>query len=226
MAAVVIDMGGPFMFGADGWHLVPGHFAERHGLIVIIALGESIVAIGVGASDALPFDVIVSAVVGIALAAGLWWAYFDVAALIAARRLAQTPPGREQNELARDAYSYLHFPMVAGIVLVALAMERTIAHVDDPLGSVATVALAGGVAVYLLAHVAFKYRAIRTLSGPRLTTAVILGLLVPALRELPALGAVAVVTGVLIALIAYETVRFADLRDRERHQLEDDPSPD
>ena len=70
---------------------------------------------------------------GIALAAALWWTYFDVVALVAARRLGGRPPGRERNELARDSYSYLHFPMVAGIVLVALGLKKTLEHVDEPL---------------------------------------------------------------------------------------------
>ena len=81
----------------SGWKLVPGHFAERFGLIVLIALGESIVAIGVGAADHLTVGIVVAAVLGIALAAAMWWAYFDVVALVAARRLAQGPAGKKQN---------------------------------------------------------------------------------------------------------------------------------
>ena len=82
-------MGGPFLFGSEGWRLVPGHFAERHGLIIIIALGESIVAIGVGAEAHLTAGIAAAAVLGIALAAALWWIYFDVVALVSARRLAR-----------------------------------------------------------------------------------------------------------------------------------------
>ena len=124
--ALVLDMGGPFLFGAEGWKLVPGHFAERHGAIVIIALGESIVAIGVGAKATLGAGVVAVAVLGIVIAAALWWVYFDVTAIIAARRLASAPEGRERNEIARDSYSYLHFPMVAGIALIAVGLKRTI----------------------------------------------------------------------------------------------------
>ena len=117
--ALALDMGGPFLFGADGWKLVPGHFAERHGLIVLIALGESIVALGVGARTTIDADVVVAAVLGVIVAATLWWVYFDVTALVAERRLSNAKEGRERNELARDSYSYLHFPMVAGIALLA-----------------------------------------------------------------------------------------------------------
>ncbi|MDQ3146185.1 MAG: low temperature requirement protein A [Actinomycetota bacterium] len=119
-SALLFDMAGPLLFGAEGWTLVPGHFAERHGLIILIALGESIVAIGVGAQAGVDSGIVAAAVVAIALAGGLWWSYFDVLASLVADHLGQVNPGREQNELARDAYSFLHYPMVAGIVLVAL----------------------------------------------------------------------------------------------------------
>ena len=131
--ALAIDMLGPFLFGSEGWKLEPHHFAERHGLIFIIALGESIVAIGVGSEAGVDAGVITAAVLGVALAATMWWAYFDVVAIVAARRLAEKPVGREQNEMARDSYSFLHFPMVAGVVLIALGLKKTIAHVDEPL---------------------------------------------------------------------------------------------
>ena len=160
-------MGGPYLFGSEGWKLVPGHFAERHGLIVIIALGESIVAIGVGVGAELTFGQGAAAVVGIGLAAAMWWLYFDVVALVAARRLERAAVGRVQNEMARDSYSYLHFPMVAGIVLVALGVKKTLEHVDDPLEVETAFALLGGLALYLLGHVAFRYRHIHTINVQR-----------------------------------------------------------
>ncbi len=92
--ALLLDMGGPYLFGAEGWKLVPGHFAERHGLIVIIALGESIVAIGVGSKTGVDTGVVVAAVLGMAVAGALWWLYFDVVALVAARRLANATEGQ------------------------------------------------------------------------------------------------------------------------------------
>src|SRR5205085_3075523 len=129
-----------------GWKLVPGHFAERHGLIVIIALGESIVAIGVGSAAGVNSGTIAAAVVGMVLAATMWWAYFDVVAYVAARRLSSLPEGKARNEMARDSYSYLHFPMVASIVLVALGVKPPLAPVDDRLATVPAVALIGGTA--------------------------------------------------------------------------------
>src|SRR5205823_3787336 len=126
VASLLLDMGGPYLFGSEGWKLMPAHFAERHGLIVIIALGESIVAIGVGSRVAISAGVVSAAVLGVVVAAALWWVYFDVTAIVAARRLARTHEGRERNEIARDSYSYLHFPMVAGIAMLAVGLKRTL----------------------------------------------------------------------------------------------------
>jgi low temperature requirement protein LtrA len=216
--ALLLDMGGPFLFGAEGWKLVPGHFAERHGLIIIIALGESIVAIGVGASGHLTVGIAAAAVLGITLAAAMWWVYFDVVALVSARRLARTPEGRERNELARDSYSYIHFPMVAGIVLVALGLKKTLGHVSDPLDTVLAFALLGGVAFYLLGLVAFRYRHIHSVNRRRLALALVLFALLPAAVQLPALATLALVTALLCALIAYDTIAYGEGRDRVRHE--------
>ncbi|HYM44753.1 MAG TPA: low temperature requirement protein A [Solirubrobacteraceae bacterium] len=224
--ALMLDMGGPYLFGAEGWKLVPGHFAERHGLIVIIALGESIVALGVGAKTTIGAGVVAAAALGVVIAAALWWAYFDVTAIIAGRRLAKAAEGRERNEIARDSYSYLHFPMIAGIALIAVGMKRTLAHVEDPLELVPAAALLGGAAMYLLAHVAFRLRNMRTLSRRRLACAIVLLALLPAGAALPALVTLGILATVLAALIAYEAVRYADVRDRVRHQLAREPVPE
>jgi low temperature requirement protein LtrA len=224
--ALLLDMGEPYLFGSEGWRLRPGHFAERHGLIIIIALGESIVAIGVGASGEVDAGVVAAATLGVAVAAALWWLYFDVVALIAERRLSQAPVGREQNEIARDSYSYLHFPMVAGIVLLALGLKKTLADMGEPLDVVPATALLGGTAVYLLAHVSFRLRNLHTINRQRLACAVLLLALIPVAVELPALATLAILAGVLAALIGYEAIRFAEARDRVRHQLASDLTSD
>jgi low temperature requirement protein LtrA len=218
--ALVLDMGGPLLIDPSGWRLEPGHFAERHGLIVIIALGESIVAIGVGAEAGVTTGIVVAACIGIAIAAALWWLYFDIVALVAERRLSNAAPGRERNAIARDSFSYLHLPMVAGIVLVALGLKKTLEHVDDPLKVVPAAALLGGTAIYLLAHVAFRWRNVHRFSWQRLIAAIVLVALLPVAVEISALTTTAIVAALLAALIAFETWRFADLRDRMRHQLE------
>jgi low temperature requirement protein LtrA len=224
--ALLIDMGGPYLFGSEGWKLVPGHFAERHGLIVIIALGESIVAIGVGSEAGVDAGVVAAALLGSGVAAALWWLYFDIVALVAERRLSNAEVGREQNEIARDSFSYLHFPMVAGIVLLALGLKKTLGHVEDPLELVPATALLGGTAMYLLAHVAFRWRNVHRFNPARTVTAAVLIALIPLAENIPALASLAVILALLCLLIAYETAEYAELRERLRHSLgEDAPGP-
>jgi low temperature requirement protein LtrA len=218
--ALLLDTAGPYFFGVEGWKLVPGHFAERHGLIVIIALGESIVAIGTGAEIGVDAGVVLAAVLGVAVAAALWWLYFDVVALVAKRRLSRATAGRERNAMARDSYSYLHFPMIAGIVLIALGMKKALGSVEEPLQVVPAAALLGGAAAYLLAHVAFRWRNVHTLNRQRLACALLLVGLVPAAAALPSLVTLALLAAVLVALIGYEVIRFGEARDRIRHRLE------
>lgn len=218
--ALFLDMIGPYFFGAEGWRLAPEHFAERHGLILIIALGESIVAIGVGlGSLELDAGVVLSAGLGIAVAAALWWLYFDVVALVAERRLHNAAPGRERNEIARDSYSYLHFPMIAGIVLMALGFKKTIGHVDDPLETVPAVAMLGGAALYLLAHVAFRWRNIHTVNVQRIVAGALCLALIPLGTEVDAIVLQGALCAVLVGLVVYERVRFAEKRAALRAKL-------
>jgi low temperature requirement protein LtrA len=218
LLAIVLDMGGPYFFGSEGWRLVPGHFAERHGLIIIIALGESIVAIGVGASGALNLGIGTVAILGVALAAAMWWIYFDVVALISARRLGEAEVGRVQNELARDSYSYIHLAMVAGIVLVAFGMKVAIAHHGEHLDAVPAFALLGGTALYLLGLVAFRYRHVQTINRRRLGLAVVLAILVPVATAVPALISLAVVDVLIWAMIGYEHRGYGEQREQLRHE--------
>lgn len=217
--ALTIDLLGAYVGGGRGWKLSAGHFAERHALVVIIALGESIVAIGVGASHELDAGSFTAALLGLAIAAALWWAYFDVVAIVAERKLRELP-GRAQLEMARDSYSYLHLPMIAGIVLFAVGAKKTLAAVGDPLEVVPAVALCGGVALYLAAHVLFRLRNVGTLSRRRVVVSVLLVALIPAAVELPALATLAAVAALCVALIAYEAIRYKDDRDRVRHAPE------
>jgi low temperature requirement protein LtrA len=215
-AALTLDYSGVVIGRGRGWRVSPAHFAERHGLIIIIALGESIVAIGVGAAG-LPVDagLIAAAVLGMGVIAALWWAYFDVVAVVAQRKLSEAR-GVARATLARDSYSYLHLPMVAGIVLFALALKKTVANVGDPLETIPAVGLCGGLALYLLAHVAFRLRNMRTLSRRRLIAAAVLLGLLPAALELPALASLGLATAVCALLIAYEAIRFREARARVR----------
>jgi low temperature requirement protein LtrA len=218
--ALLADYGGTLLAGGSGWRLrAPGHFVERHGLIVIVALGESIVAIGVGMSGLpISWPVIAASVLGLTVCATLWWAYFDVSAVLGERALVAEPDAHRAR-LARDAYSYLHLPMVAGIVLLALGLKKVLQHVadgghDEPL---ALAALYGGVVLYLLAHVGFKLRMLHTVTTARVVVAVVLLALLPLATRLAPLVALMALAGVLVVLISYELIRFATARDAVRH---------
>jgi low temperature requirement protein LtrA len=221
--AVVVDFGGPALFGAEGWRLQPGHFAERHNLIIILALGESVVSLGINGDAAPTAEVYAAAVLGIAIAAALWWIYFDVVALITERRLVMAPAGRRRNALARDSYSYLHFPMVAGIVLAAFGFEETLADPTGALSSEAAFALLGGVAIYLLGHVGLRWRNAGTTSWTRLGAAVIFLALWPFTGDVPALALLGFVNVLLWPMIAYETRRYGEGRYLLRHGLDFEP---
>ena len=216
--ALAIDLGVSFVRGVSGFRVKAEHFVERYGLIVIIALGESIVAIGVGASGlTIGAGVVVAAVLGIALAAALWWAYFDLDMLIAGQRLSAAK-GEERARLARDAYSYLHLPMVAGIVLVALGIKKILEDVGDPLGTIPAVALCGGVALYLLGHNAFRLRDIGSVSFPKLVVTVLCCALIPVAVSVPSLVTLATLAVLLCALAAFETTRSREFRRELRER--------
>jgi low temperature requirement protein LtrA len=217
IAALAIDYLGPVLVGVgQGWRVAPEHFAERHGLIILIALGESIIAIGVGAGLELGTGVVAAAVLGIVVVAALWWLYFDVAAIFVRRRLLEAQ-GVELHRLALHAYSYLHLPMVAGIVLFALGLEKTLDHVDEELDTVPAVALCGGAALYLLAHVAFLFRATGRVFRRRTLGTLALFALIPFALAIPALAALALVSLVCSTIVAWEALRYRSDRLRVRH---------
>ena len=203
----------------------PGHFSERHGLIIIIALGESIVAIGVGAT-AVPIaaPLIMAAVLGILLVATMWWVYFDVTALAAERRLARAE-GVERARIARDAYWYLHLPMIAGVVFAALGLKKVLGYIGgddghdwtDSLHGLPVWALHGGPALYLLALIAFRLRNVGSLSRSRLVAVVALLATAPLGEHIGALLDLLLVTAIMAALIAWEAIRYAETRHRIRH---------
>jgi low temperature requirement protein LtrA len=214
-AALTIDYGGLWLGGTENWRVNARHFAERHRLIIIIALGESIVALGVG-TGSLGTGVVVGALLGIAVAAALWWVYFDVVATVAERKLREADDATRAR-IARDSFSYLHLPMVTGIILFAFGVKTTLAHVSVDLASVPALGLTGGVALYLLALSGLKRRNIGSWNYPRLVAAALLALFAPAATQLPALASLGLVASVACGLVAYETWRYAEARDRIRH---------
>jgi low temperature requirement protein LtrA len=220
VVALAIDFSGPYVFGVRGFRVSPGHFAERFALIVIIALGESIVAIGAGLEGDLDAGVVGAALLGLVLAFGLWWAYFDVVAIVAERRFRDSR-GDHRLRIARDSYSYLHLPMIAGIVLVALGVKKTVEHVDAPLETIPAVALFGGLALYYAGHLAFRLRNVGTLNRPRTVATLACVAVIPLGTEVDAIVALAVAAAITSAVVTYEAIRYAEARQRVRHEVAD-----
>jgi low temperature requirement protein LtrA len=219
--ALVVDYVGTALGGSSGWRLpAPGHFAERHGLIIIVALGESIVAIGVGVAQ-LPvtWPIIAASLLALFLVQALWWAYFDVSALLGEHALAREPAATRPR-LARNAYSFAHLPLMVGIVLVALGLKKVLEYVADtehhdlsePLKGAALGALVLGLVTYLVAHVLFKHLVSHQLSPARLVAAVVQLVAWAPLREVPALGLLGVALLVVVVALGSEAVVHRERR--------------
>jgi low temperature requirement protein LtrA len=212
-AALAVDYLGVLIGRMRGWRISPAHFVERFGLVIILALGESIVAIGIGVAG-LPLDagVVAAALLGVTIAGALWWLYFDWVVYVAQAKLSEAT-GARRAAFARDAYSYLHLPMVAGIVMFAFGLETTLPDVARPLPTVPAVGLVGGIGLYLVAHVALRLRIGGTGvgRGRPIAAVVLLGLL-PVVREVPALTALGIVAAICASLIGYEVARHRESR--------------
>jgi low temperature requirement protein LtrA len=216
LIALIIDYAGPQLRARSGWQVSAGHFAERFGLIMIIVLGESIVAIGIGLEGIdLGLGEIAAAVLGVAVVGSLWWAYFDVVAPVAEERLRKAE-GDERTRLAQDGYAYLHLLLIAGVVMLALGLKKTLGDVGEPLDTVPAVALCGGAALYLAGHVLFRLRMLGTLNRERLLAAILCLALIPLATAVDALIALLAVAAVLVGLVAYEAIVFSETRRRVR----------
>lgn len=224
-AALAGDMAWTMIAGND-WRLISAsHFAERYGLIIIIALGESIVSIGIGVAG-LPvsWPIVVGTLLGLAVSGLLWWAYFDVAALAVEHELHKAT-GERRIQIARGSYTYWHFPMIAGIIALSLGLKKVLNYVGqdeghtlrDALHGIPLFCLYGGVAAYLIALVGCKQYATGKISVARLVAAVALLVLIPLASVLPAMAALGLLCGVLVALILWETLRMAEPREEIRH---------
>ncbi|NEW42705.1 low temperature requirement protein A [Nocardia cyriacigeorgica] len=215
-------------FAGSEWRLASAsHYSERYGLIIIVALGESIVSIGIGVSGLpISWPITLASMLGLAISGLLWWAYFDVAALSVEHAL-QRATGARQIKIAQMCYMYWHFPMIAGIIGLSLGLKKVLYYVGDesdhnlsdalygiPLG-----ALYGGVAIYLVGLVGFKQYGTGNLSVARIVTVVVLVALAPLASVLPALAALTMLFVVLAGLISWETVRHAGARDQIRHAV-------
>ena len=223
LAAILLDFGLVLVAGVEGWVVHAEHFAERFGLVLIIALGESVVAIGAGTFELGVWEA-VAGTIAIVTICMLWWAYFDVYALVAERSFHEAV-GAEQLRIARDSYALLHLPMIGGIVLFALGVKKVLEHTGDPMKDMPAVALCGGLALYAVSQVAFRWRNTGTFSAPRTVTGLACVAVIPLAMQAAALVALAVLALIWIALITFETIRFAAYRQEVRGaQAHVDPS--
>ena len=220
LTALALGFFAPLVARPSGWRLHPAHFIERHGSIVIIAIGESLVAVGLGVRHGgLGAEEIGAAVLGFVVAAAFWLAYFDFFT-IRAQQLLDDRSGVQQIALARDTYTYLHLPMVVGIVLFAFAVKTTLGDVHAELSIVPALALCGGPALFLLAFVGLRFRVGRTVRGGRLAAAVVCAALVPVALGVQAILALALVAAVWVVLHAYELIWWRAARAELRAQRE------
>ncbi|KIA61431.1 low temperature requirement protein A [Nocardia vulneris] len=229
IAAIAGDYLWTLLAGTD-WRLnSASHFAERYGLIIIVALGESIVSIGIGVAGLpISWPIAVGALLGLAISGLLWWTYFDVAALSIEHELKHAD-GARQIKIARGAYTFWHFPMIVGIIGLSLGLKKVLYYVgdashhtlSDALYGIPLFALYGGVVLYLVALIGAKHYATGAISVPRVLTVVLLLALIPLAAALPALISLTMLCAVLAALTLFETVRFAQPRDQIRHGVPD-----
>jgi low temperature requirement protein LtrA len=216
VAAVLIDYVGVYLEGG-GWRVsAPGHFAERHGLVMIIAIGESVVSVAVAVShNAIDWPLLTGGLLGIALAITLWRTYFNVIAVAAERRLRELT-GDERTRMARDTFTYLHLPAVVGILTMAVGLRVMLGDVeahgssDNDVPGTAMLALYGGAALYLVTMAVLRWQLRGSPSYPRLVTAAWLGVAGAVLSALSVdpLVDIAVVTGSFLALVTFDSVRY------------------
>ena len=208
----MIDVIGTLTVARVEWRVSPSHFAERFALIVIIALGESIVAIGIGTSG-LPRDTTyaLSVIVAFAGVAALWWAYFDFTAVAAERALRRASP-QARGPMARDVFTYFHYPVVLGIILYAVAAKKTLEHPLDPLSEAGRWALGLGVAIFLVGFALMRFRVVHRVAWERLAAAVLSLVVAVVLDGADAIATLGVVIVILVLSVALETARLREVR--------------
>jgi low temperature requirement protein LtrA len=233
-AAVAIDYAGPAWLTRERLrglqHVAVAHFAERYGLFVIICLGESIVAIGLGAAAGHPHlgaQLIAAVTLALLITIGMWWTYFDRYAATAEERL------REHDDpvlAAADGYSYLHLLIVAGIITFAVGARVLVRHFGVSMPSAPRLALCGGVALYLVGHVGFRWRLSGELEHEKLALAAALLVLYAVGSGLPGWVLATAIAVLLAGLCALETTTGSEgsffARERAgKHQASEDPVP-
>ena len=219
LGGIVLDIGFTYLISrGGGWRVrSAAHWTERYGLVVILALGESIVAIGVGVGrEPITPTILFATLLAVALSVSLWWLYFDIVSIAAEKYLAKLS-GVERADLATDGYTYLHFSLIAGIIISALGIEQVLAHLGSGhgFGVFGSAALFGGTSLYLAGHAIFWKRGSGQWLPSRLIGSTVLIALVPVGAAVPALGAITIASLSCVAIVVIETIRYG----RERAQL-------
>lgn len=214
-AAVLIDIAGALRAGRGEFRVKTAHFAERYGLIVLIALGEAIVAIGVGSADyARTVGFALAAIAALLIVGGLYLSYFGWVAEATERRLERTPAA-ERGRVARNLYTFLHFPIVGGIVTTAVAIEAIVAHPNDPLGTAQRVALASGVGLFLLGFVLGNAIAARTLLTERTAAIVVVAFICTLGADLAGAAMAFLIAATVFVALTAEHLRRTRTRSHE-----------
>jgi low temperature requirement protein LtrA len=203
-AAIVLDLVAAGVGGQrEGWNLHPDHFVERHGLIVIIALGETLIVAASGLVEArVTPTALVTGILAVAVTCGLWWSYFRQTRRIFEHELASCE-GAARSGLARDAFSVLHFPMLCGVIAMAAATEVALAHPDAPLAADARMALGGGAALFICGTAAAVWRATGRVPVQRTVLVLAAAAAVVTLGNLP-IVAMGILLTLLVVLAAIE----------------------
>jgi low temperature requirement protein LtrA len=204
IAAFALEWISPKLIDDEGFVIEPGHFVERHGLVVIVAIGESVVAVGIGAAG-LPVDadLVLTALLGLALSACLWWSYFGVDEDAAEHALAAAPIAA-RPQMAIDAFGYWHLLILLGVIGVATGLKTATGHAFDPLSGALALALGGGTAVFLLGEALFR----RTLAIPAGGRRAVAALLAAATIPLgTGIAAMAQLAGLVVLFVAMLSLR-------------------
>jgi len=209
LVSLVIDFGATKAAERADWHIRPGHFAERYGLLVIVALGETVIAIGVGLAGAeVNASLGVTLVAAFAAVAALWWSYFDWVASGVEAHL-RSLEGISRGKFARDAYTLLHLPLIAGIVLFSVALEEITAHPSEHLAAYGRWVLAAGIVLVLFAFAAATaLRVAKRLPVERVVAAALVILIALEGSTLAARTLIILVAVVLVGALLVETVRW------------------
>jgi low temperature requirement protein LtrA len=204
LLAIALDFVAATQAGRGTWRIAPRHFAERHALFVIVGLGESLIAAGIGTSDVpRTAELVAAAVLAVLATCALWWSYFGWAKETAEEAFASAPAD-QRARIARDAYSFRHFPIVGGIIGFAVAVEEAVAHPGEPLAMPMAISLAAGVVLFIVGTAVVLSYTSRIQPWVRIGAAVVVALAVPLTARLHGSLALAVVAGAVGALAGVE----------------------